>query len=267
MLTLQSMSISKSKVSILGCGWLGLPLGGQLAKQGFIVSGSTTTQDKLSIIESAGITPFLIDLKAELDDKNPFWNTDCLIINIPPSKFADGAYYKGMSEVLSVANAKHIIFVSSTSVYTDANREVVERDASEEAKSRSGISLLKTEKLFHGGDHTVIRMAGLIGAGRHPGKFLSGKQNLKGGKSPVNLIQLEDCIGVIEHILQQELWGEVFNACYPDHPTKKEYYELAAKALGVPPPHFSDAEAAWKIISSERIISSGYQFQKSIRNV
>lgn len=50
------------KISILGCGWLGLPLAKQLIKKGFSVKGSTTSEEKISILKTEGIISFLISL-------------------------------------------------------------------------------------------------------------------------------------------------------------------------------------------------------------
>jgi 3-hydroxyisobutyrate dehydrogenase-like beta-hydroxyacid dehydrogenase len=49
-----------TKISILGCGWLGLPLAKVLVKNGFSVKGSTTTQDKILVLKQLGVDPFLI---------------------------------------------------------------------------------------------------------------------------------------------------------------------------------------------------------------
>jgi UDP-glucose 6-dehydrogenase len=38
------------KISIVGCGWLGLPLGEKLAKSGHQVFGSTTSVEKIATI-------------------------------------------------------------------------------------------------------------------------------------------------------------------------------------------------------------------------
>ena len=50
------------QISILGCGWLGFPLAKSLLQKGYMVSGSTTSVEKISVLENAGITPFLIEL-------------------------------------------------------------------------------------------------------------------------------------------------------------------------------------------------------------
>ena len=75
------------KISILGCGWLGLPLAEKLIETGYEVKGSTTSENKLDILQSHKIEPFLVTLS---EDKitgtiSEFLNeSEILIIDIPP---------------------------------------------------------------------------------------------------------------------------------------------------------------------------------------
>ncbi|MEP3387761.1 MAG: SDR family NAD(P)-dependent oxidoreductase, partial [Reichenbachiella sp.] len=111
-------------------------------------------------------------------------------------------------------------------------------------------------------DTTVIRFGGLYGPDRHPGRFLAGKKKLAGANNPVNMIHLEDCIGVIQTIIEQNHWGEIFNACAPSEETRQSFYEKAAEALDIEAPTFSDESAPFKKVSSEKLIKkTGYQFK------
>jgi 3-hydroxyisobutyrate dehydrogenase-like beta-hydroxyacid dehydrogenase len=50
------------QISILGCGWLGSPLAKSLLEKGFSVNGSTTSLEKITVLEKAGISAFQINL-------------------------------------------------------------------------------------------------------------------------------------------------------------------------------------------------------------
>ena len=79
--------MNQLKIAIIGCGWLGLPLAKKLIKENFIVKGSTTSKEKISVLKAEKIEPFLIDLNKNLDKEilNSFLeNINVLIINIPP---------------------------------------------------------------------------------------------------------------------------------------------------------------------------------------
>ena len=48
------------RISILGSGWLGLPLAQALLKEKHSIKGSTTSESKLDPLKSEGISPYLI---------------------------------------------------------------------------------------------------------------------------------------------------------------------------------------------------------------
>ena len=76
-----------TQISILGCGWLGLPLAKKLINNGNSVKGSTTSENKLSTLEEAGINPFLIHVESDaiLGNTDTFLaESKILIIDIPP---------------------------------------------------------------------------------------------------------------------------------------------------------------------------------------
>ena len=75
------------KVSILGCGWLGFPLAKKLIEIGFEVKGSTTSENKLAVLKSNKIAPYLLELsetKIGESITDFLHDSDILIIDIPP---------------------------------------------------------------------------------------------------------------------------------------------------------------------------------------
>lgn len=260
-------SNQNKKISILGCGWLGFPLAKSLVEKGWQVQGSTTTPQKLQVLQEAGIKPFLITLDAGPDLSNPaFFDAGVLFINVPPSrKLAQSGYLDKMQSLLaSIQNStvRKVVFISSTSVYGDVCREVTEADGPENPSE-----LLQAEMLFLSAkilQTTVVRFGGLFGQGRNPGKFFSDKNSIPNGLAPVNLIHLNDCLGLVEAVLknQPKFQSAVYNAVAPSHPTKKEFYTKAILKLGFAAPEFVAEKTTWKIINPEKIIQDlNYQFQ------
>ena len=251
-------------ISILSCGWLGLPLGKVLCSYAHEVKGATTSANKLSIINDAGIKAFQLKGPGLRADSG-FFETDVLIITLPPSIHG---YVQIMGEVvekLVAAVIKKVIFISSTSIYPNLNCVVVEKDAANIVSAHSGVALLEVEEMFRqhkSFDTTILRLAGLYGPGREPGKFLAGKKELAGADNPINLVHQEDCIGVIKTILEQEIWNRTFNVCAPSHPTRKEFYASACKKMGLEPPAFSQEKAPYKEVSCENLVrETGYTFK------
>ncbi|WP_420580416.1 SDR family NAD(P)-dependent oxidoreductase [Reichenbachiella sp.] len=255
-------------ISILGCGWLGLPLGKHLSQSGFQVKGSTTNKDKLPLLEKAGIQPFHLILNPYLaGDPAEFFESDITIVNLPPrnQNGAEDFHENQLKSILECIQSEKVIFISSTAVYPANNKVVNEEDASSACMTRGGIPLLKMEHLFSNNpafETTVIRFGGLYGPDRHPGKFLAGKKDLAGANSPINMIHLDDCIGVIQTIIERNLWGVTINACAPSEETRQSFYEKAAKSLDIEAPTFSDEGASFKKVSAEKLIRmTGYQFK------
>ncbi|OIV42345.1 SDR family oxidoreductase [Flavobacterium johnsoniae] len=266
------------KISILGCGWLGFPLAKRLIEKGYTVKGSTTSENKLSILENAGINPFLVilseveeSIESEnvLESINDFLNnSEILIIDIPPKLRGNNADSSGSSRKVFVekiqnlipfiekSNVKKVLFVSSTSVYGDEN-EIITEETNPNPETESGKQLLLAEAILQKNKNfetTILRFGGLIGEDRHPVKFLAGKENLENPDAPVNLIHQNDCISIIEEIITQSKWNIVFNAVAPFHPTREEYYTQKAKEQNLVVPKFSSEKSnIKKTISSDKI--------------
>ncbi|RYJ38052.1 NAD-dependent epimerase/dehydratase [Flavobacterium anhuiense] len=273
-----------TKISILGCGWLGLPLAKALIAKGNSLNGSTTSENKLPILKDAGINPFLVIL-SEVEGNfesggiseniNSFLaESEILIIDIPPKlrtvdpsseKKAFVEKIKNLIPFIEKSKIQKVLFVSSTSVYGDDNGLVTE-ETIPNPDTESGKQLVLAEKLLQENQNfetTILRFAGLIGEDRHPVKFLAGKENLENPDAPINLIHQNDCIGIIEAIINQSKWNEVFNAVAPFHPTRQEYYTQEAKDRNLPLPKFSTKKSnIKKEISSKKIENSlNYQFK------
>ena len=99
---------------------------------------------------------------------------------------------------------------------------------------------------------TVIRFGGLFGGERNPGGFFKSKRLLQNPDSPVNLIHLDDCLSLMHEVLKQNVWGEVFNGVTDTHPTKREFYSLAAQVAGFAVPEFESGNDStnYKIVSN-----------------
>jgi len=263
----------KQHISILGCGWLGLPLARALVAEGFSVKGSTTSEAKFARLKDAGAEPFKIIIGETLEgDIRAFLDSDILVLNIPPGR-GEAVVEHHISQVSLLIDAladspvRHVLFVSSTSVYPSPCREVIEDDASDPdaADSPVGRALLYAEEMLRsesGFSTTVLRFGGLIGPGRNPAEFMQRMTEIANPSQPVNFIHLDDCVRIITEIIGKEAWGEVFNACAPLHPTRSELYAAAAESHGLTAlPEETSSDNNFKIVSSAKIEKVlGYRF-------
>lgn len=272
------------QISILGCGWLGLPLGKSLLEKGFLVKGSTTSLEKISILKNNGIQPFQIELseKEIKGEINLFLeNSEVLIIDIPPklrgnSKENFVQKIKNLIPFIEKATIKKVLFVSSTSVYADVN-SIITDSTLPLPQTESGKQLLEAERHLQNNPNfktTVVRFGGLIGENRHPIHFLAGRKNLENPDAPINLIHQLDCIGIIESIIERGLRqaqsdninnNEVYNAVAPFHPTRKEYYIQKAIEFNLPFPEFEEGKISIgkKIMSYKLGEKLNYRFQNT----
>jgi len=257
-------------VSILGCGWYGLELAKSLVKKWIKVKGSTTSAEKLPLFAEYGIEPYLINLSPDNEVINPsFFDCDVLWISIPPkARAGNGAEYLVKIERLVTLIKKHkikqVVLITSTGVYGDSNTEVTELDEPK-PDSESGKVLLAAENLLRGESAfstTIIRFAGLIGPGRDPGRFFSGKTEIPNGDAPVNLIHLTDCVGISCAILDKQAFGYTYNAVSPSHPTRADFYTGAASRSGLASPQFIHEKKSWKVVSGINVGEVlGYEYQ------
>ena len=256
-------------VSILGCGWYGSALAAYLLKQGFQVSGSATSSEKVQSLQQDGINSFIIRLdddQQSLNVDSGFWDCDALVIASNVKLAANSSYLSAMRNVADLIKSKRIkkvILVSSTSVYGDHNG-VIDESTTCEPETTSGAVLLELEGLFQGIEgvqSTALRFGGLVGPGRLPGSFFAGKKEIANGSAPVNLIHLEDCLGVTALLLRQEIMPGKVNGVSPDHPTRAEFYTLAARKQHLEEPEFVNERLNWKIVQSSFLEEVGYEFR------
>lgn len=268
----ETIEIKMKQISILGCGWLGLPLAKALLKEGFSVKGSTTSVEKLKTLENIGIQSFQFALETNTapDVLADFLDgSQTLIIAIPPklrgknkdySDAENNSFVKKIENILPFiekSKVENFLFISSTAVYGEANT-VVDENTIAVPVTESGKQLLEIEQLLLANTDfktTILRFGGLIGEDRNPARFLAGKENVPNPEAPINLIHLEDCIGIIQKIIRTDSWNLTLNAVTPFHPTRKEYYTQKAIAENLVPPTFNhEIPSIGKTILSDKLI-------------
>jgi len=260
------------KISILGCGWLGFPLAYLLAKDGWEVLGSVTNPDKFATLVKAGIQPFEIRFTPLLSTPihQQFWQTDCLVVNIPPSRFSDGTqdfHVRQVQTILALAKQFQVptlLYVSSTSVYPE-NNNVVNEETLITAENTTHYAIWQAENMIqeaYPNTSTIIRMGGLMGKNRIPGKYFAGKK-VENSLAPVNYIHQDDAVEILRNILQKQVWGEIFNAVAPLHPMRKDVFIKNCTEMNLPLPEIASYQQTshFKVVQSDKIQQKiGYRF-------
>ena len=256
--------MSSHSISVIGCGWLGLPLARLLVARDYHVFGSTTTEDKLSKLSDIEVTPVLLRLgEHSLEcDNDMLWQADTFVIAIPPGvrKYGPDYHINQVTNLLKkLPSGAHLVYISSTSVYPPLSGKYDEAYALTE-ENTGNQTLYKTERLILERDRSaILRCGGLMGENRVSGRYFAGRQ-VSGAQQPVNYIHRKDAAALIECIVKSGITG-IYNLVAPEHPTRKEVYQINSQIFDFEMPTFSD-DGMSRIIDGHAIAERlGYQFR------
>jgi nucleoside-diphosphate-sugar epimerase len=255
-------------ITILGCGWLGLPLASSWVAEGKIVRGSTTSYDKTLRLNALHIESSVIDLATvEEETLKNFVDGRVLVVTVPPRSRSQepNVYLHHMKKLVQVLQRvdvlEHVVYTSSTSVYPDVSGLVKEEDLQYRDQAFNH-SLFDVEQLFlslEGKKVSVLRLGGLTGGSRMLAKHFAGKSGIQGGMQPVNLIHQDDAVGVIRFMIAQKLSG-VYNVCAPMHPFKKDFYTQLCQRYHLALPQFKEEQTVGKSADVKKLLDAGYSF-------
>ena len=262
------------RVSVLGCGWLGLPLASDLVRRGHTVKGSVTHAEKLRNLAAAGIKGYRLELSPTGDAEGlaDFFDAEVLVVTLPPKRREAGVEARYPAQVARALRATppdtRIVFTGSTSVYPDLSHVVTEADAGGKGEaesatlSASGRAILAAETPLRARGAVILRLAGLYGYDRQPGRSLSG-QDVSGGDARVNLVHRDDVVRVMVQVIKEGVQNVTFNVCADLHPTRREVYSRQAERLGFAPPRFIEPHMKdHKLVSSEALKTAlGFVFR------
>ncbi len=266
-------------VGIIGCGWLGKALAVTLLESNICVLATSSKLDNVEKLNRQGINTQQLILPAMSEQlfQHAIFTQQSLVIAITPQfKLGRTDYADKVSKLVSAAQKRgivqHIILISSTAVYHGLEGNIDEDNqlnlATEKVQilnaaeqSVLNFSKVSSESSFKSlsKQASVIRLAGLVGPDRHPGKFLlpnkvRGNKALTNAMSPVNLIHQQDAVGIIVAMLRDKSPRGLFNGVSDTHVSKQQYYQIAAQALGLEPPVFlrQQSNKTTRIVSGEK---------------
>jgi nucleoside-diphosphate-sugar epimerase len=270
-------SETMTSVGIIGCGWLGSALAQQLKGKGTKVLATRSNTDNVEKLISQGIDAKVLLLPNEQRKLNthPVFSSQCLVIAITP-QFRQGRvdYGDNIEQLIIAANAnptvEQVILLSSTAVYNGLSGNTTESATLDLTADKVSVLNQAEQAVLNLSDSGnkvayVLRLAGLVGADRHPGKFLLNGRMLKSPEAKVNLIHQQDVIGLIVSLFNNPISSGIFNGVSTTHVSKKEYYQAAANALDMAVPSFETIEEkpaqTIRIVNGDKVSSElNYQF-------
>ena len=256
------------RVLIVGCGYVGLPLGVELVRLGHEVSGLRRNASAENELKAAGIQPLFGDVtKPETLAKLPQnfdWVVNCVAAGGGAEDYRQ-VYLQGtrnMIEWLAPNPPKKFVYTSSTSVYGQTDGSQVKESSPTEPLVETAKILLETEKLLLAAvaerkfPAVILRVAGIYGPDRgHWFKqFLKNEARMEDdGSRFLNMIHRDDLIGCVIAALKNGRSGEIYNAADDEPVSQLHFFQWLAQALDKPlPPSEPAAGALWRAAGKSR---------------
>lgn len=261
----------KERIGVLGCGWLGLGLAQSYVTDDFVVHGSRQSRKDADSLQEHGIYGFIVQISENHDSNNLsefLRGVSRLFLTFPPGlrknpKQDFVAVIHNLLPHIHRSEVKEVIFTSSTGVY-GSQQGLVTPSIVPQPQTESGRQLLEVEGILlsqDGFSTQIVRLGGLLGGDRHPVKQLAKLAIVDNPQAPVNLIHKADAIGLLRYLADQAPWHCIYNGVAPWHPSKKYFYEQAAKEMQLPLPKFAEEPGNTnKIVTDPQIESLGYVF-------
>jgi len=247
------------KCLIVGCGYVGLPLGAELTRLGHEVSGLRRSVSAENELKAAGIQPVFGDVTLpETLAKLPRdfdWVVNCVAAGGGAEDYRR-VYLQGtrnLIEWIGPTPPKKFVYTSSTSVYGQTDGSQVKESSPTEPLLETAKVLLETEKLLLAAvaerkfPAVILRVAGIYGPDRgHWFKqFLKNEARMEGdGSRFMNMIHRDDLIGCIIAALKNGRPGEIYNAADDEPVSQLHFFQWLARALDKPLPPSEPAAAA-----------------------
>jgi nucleoside-diphosphate-sugar epimerase len=242
---------------IVGCGYVGLPLGAELVRQDHEVFG--LRRSGANELKAAGIQPLVADItKPETLAKLPQdfdWVVNCAASGGSSADDYRKLYLEGNRNLiawLADSPPEKFVYTSSTSVYGQNDGSIVKETSPAGPVAETAMVLIKAEKslLAAVADRKVpaviLRVAGIYGPGRGHwfSQFLRGEARIEGdGSRWLNMIHRNDVVGCIIAALERGKSGEIYNAVDDEPVTQSKFFEWLAAELNRPLPPRIPAEA------------------------
>ena len=266
-------------ITILGCGYVGTALAEYWQEQGHLVTGTTTSPDRVALLSETVSTAVVMkgnDLRVSsvLEDRNT------LVVSVAPTGFqaADEASYaetylataRNLANALSDADSiKQVIYLSSCSVYGDRQGAWVDETAQIDSLEHKSQLIYEAEQtiLQAATDRQkvcVLRLGGIYGPGRELVSMFGGLAGMtmpgKGDRF-INWIHRDDIVGAIEFARLNELNG-IYNLVDDSQLTIKEQVERVCAHYHLPPVDWDAAKLSLQRkslqVSNQKLKAAGY---------
>lgn len=261
---------------IVGAGYIGIPLGQALARQGFHVTGWVANQASATKVRQAGLTPFAGDASnPQTWEKIESLPWDTVYFTAAASGGGPESYSKVYGEALNLAlshkppNAS-FFYTSSTSVYAQLDGAWVDESSPIMPTSPTGKILATAESRVLDAGGSVARLSALYGPSRHVllDRLLSGSAVIDGdGSRWINHIHRDDAVDALLFLQNnQPLANQLVNISDSEPATLLTFYQWLCKRFNKSLPPYGEVPPtkrgrSSKRVSSNKLQNTGYRFR------
>jgi nucleoside-diphosphate-sugar epimerase len=232
---------------IIGCGYLGRHIAALWCAQSHRVFATTRSAARADEWQASGLQPILCDVLDPASLRSlPRVESIAYCIGLDRSTGVSmhSVYVDGLANVLAALPQPppRFLYVSSTSVYGQADGEEVDESATTEPQEESGKVVLEAERLLRARlpSAVILRFAGIYG----PGRLMRG-QAIKAGEPIVgdaekwlNLIHVEDGAAVVVAADERAAPRSMYNVSDGAPVSRRVFYTKLAEVLRAPQPRF-----------------------------
>jgi nucleoside-diphosphate-sugar epimerase len=274
------------RVLIVGCGYVGLPLGAELVRQGHDVFGLRRSAEGSDALAAARIRPLTADITNPSDLRNLPGPFEWVVNTVSSTKGGPEEYQavylqgtKNLVDWLAESPVQKYVYTSSTSVYGQTDNSLVKESSPTEPKSSTSQVLVETEKFLLDAFQTrrfpaiILRAAGIYGPERGHLflQYLKNEARIAGkGERIINMIHRDDLVGIIVASLKSGRPGEIYNAADDEPVAQIHFFRWLSETLGKNMPPFATEEEnaqrkrglTNKKVSNRKVkMELGYAFQ------
>ncbi len=221
-MVMNSQSLSKEQVLIVGCGDIGRRLAQCLPQDKYEVTGLRRNPPEE--------LPFLRYQACDVTNASEFGEVlrqdfAVIVISMTPSERSDAGYQRAYVQTcqnlvneLRIQSLKPrlLIFVSSSAVYGQMDGTWVDESSLTEPEGYSGKRLLEAEEAIQnsGYPNTIVRFSGIYGPNRN--RLIEQVRQRKASSSAhiTNRIHADDCAGSLAHLIELNRNGQNLQSIY-----------------------------------------------------
>ena len=239
------------RVLIVGCGYVGVPLGAELIRLGHEVFGLRRNPAAESELKAAGIQLLIGDVtRPELLATLPRdfdWVINCVAAGGNAENYRE-VYLQGTCNLIEwlVANPpKKFVYTSSTSVYAQNDGSQIKESSPTEPLAETSKILVETEKILLAAvaarkfPAVILRVAGIYGPerGHWFKQFMQDTAHIEGdGSRYLNMIHRDDLVGCLIAALKNGRAGETYNVVDDEPVSQLHFFQWLAQAVDKPLP-------------------------------